>query len=111
MIIIKPLANQNYNNGFTVEGHAEFAPHGSDIVCSAVSASVALIDKQLDLFCDGETFDVSTEVSPGSYRADIDTYDKMAGYVVETLLQAFYDNMRQLEMQYPENIQVEEWIL
>ncbi len=39
-------------NGFNIEGHALYAPHGSDIVCSAVSVlaqtAVLAIDKLID---------------------------------------------------------------
>jgi uncharacterized protein len=37
MITVRPVKGA-YTNGYLVEGHAGFAPHGQDIVCSAVSA-------------------------------------------------------------------------
>ena len=36
MITIKPLKG-SYVKGYQVEGHADFAEHGMDIVCSAIS--------------------------------------------------------------------------
>jgi len=32
------IDEQQIIRGFTVEGHSDFAPHGEDIVCSAISA-------------------------------------------------------------------------
>ena len=43
MIHVKPITIdtvESYRLGFIVEGHAEFAPHGQDIVCAGVSAIV-----------------------------------------------------------------------
>lgn len=37
MITIRPVQGA-YTHGFHVEGHADFAKHGQDIVCAAVSA-------------------------------------------------------------------------
>ena len=39
MIKIKSIKNRNSDiKGFTLEGHAAYAPEGQDIVCSAISA-------------------------------------------------------------------------
>lgn len=36
LIVVRPLKGK-YRFGFEVEGHADFAPHGQDIVCAGVS--------------------------------------------------------------------------
>lgn len=38
MIIVKVFRGENEIRGFSVCGHSDFRPRGSDIVCSAVSA-------------------------------------------------------------------------
>lgn len=39
MITIRPI-NNDYNLGFIMEGHADYAPHGQDIVCASVSSAL-----------------------------------------------------------------------
>ena len=39
MIYVSPI-NNDYYNGFIVEGHADYAERGYDVVCASMSASV-----------------------------------------------------------------------
>lgn len=49
MITIRPFHNK-YRTGFVVEGHADYAEHGRDIVCSAVSAMTQMIEVGLERY-------------------------------------------------------------
>lgn len=39
-------------NGWEVEGHADYAPHGSDIVCSAISTLAQIISMEIQSYAD-----------------------------------------------------------
>lgn len=75
-----------------VTGHAEYAEHGKDIVCSAVSATTALLAYQIGSWYDKKS---------GFFHID---YDDEPG--VSRSLFAYQRFMIELEQQYPENIKV-----
>ena len=113
MITIKPLNNSNYNNGFTVEGHAELASHGFDILCSAVSGSLTVLERQLSYAMDEEYFGLLITTKEGYKRIEIHSTQAPSDWagVAEAMIQGWYDVMEQLAKQYPDNLKVEEWIL
>lgn len=91
MIVIKP--EPAYSLGFSVTGHAGFAPNGQDIVCASVSTASYL-----------------TAQAVNSHM--INSYD---GYLKvqynenknhKHIVNAFLTTMRELESQYPAHIQV-----
>lgn len=46
MVEVRP--HGKYQNGFIVQGHANYAPHGADVVCSAISAVSQMVADELN---------------------------------------------------------------
>lgn len=89
----------------TAKGHAEYAPHGQDIVCSAVSTVLQGLGnylKSTDKFYNIKILDVKYE--PGDICVEFlnnsknNKIDSVFDYVEETL--------KDLEATYPEHIKV-----
>jgi uncharacterized protein YsxB (DUF464 family) len=85
-------------NGYIVTGHAEYAEHGADIVCSAVSVLAQTVANELQVYC---------EVN----------IQKMSGYMFvlankglesKILLDLFYNGIREIACQYPKYVQIKE---
>lgn len=84
-------------NHISIMGHAEYAEHGKDILCSAVSATSRMLSYQIGWI---------GHQAPGELVIEYaDTPDKIGP------ISAFQRLMLELSQQYPENIEVEEWIL
>ena len=77
--------------GYNVFGHANFAPKGKDIVCSAVSSitQTALLGLK-ELF----------EQDNGLLRVQINNPDKDSNLVLETMLLG----LKEIEKIYPKNV-------
>lgn len=94
MILVK--ITDDYLNGarVVITGHANYAPKGKDIVCSAVSTLV-----QHTIY-NAESYVKSNE--DGNYNVLFDTSDR-GTYV---LLWSFIRSIKQLAKQYPDYIKV-----
>lgn len=92
MITIKP--EPSYSLGFSVEGHAGYAPTGMDIVCASISTAAYL-----------------TAYGTRSHLLNnYDGYMKVQYEDTETnqqLVNAFLHTARELESQYPYHVKVE----
>lgn len=104
MIQTKIIRKNDVVTGFVIEGHAQYAPWGKDIVCSAVSAlSIACINaiKQLThataLFKDEDDY----------LELDIVRPTKESNLLTESL----YLSLKSIEEQYPQNLTISELIL
>lgn len=90
------------NDGFWVKGHADYADHGSDIVCAAVSSLVthtvrlmALQDYRYELSEDADGLAaVKVLVTP------LGALD---------VAKALMDSLNDIAAQYPENIEVHDF--
>lgn len=97
-IIIDSLSN---NCSVQMEGHADYAEHGRDIVCSAISiltytfANMLAINgaKELKVDLDGEIRTISFLN---------DRSDK-----ISTILDSFVMGLRLLEASYPEHVKID----
>lgn len=98
MITIKPV-NDSYYEGFVVEGHADYAAHGQDIVCAGVSAIVIMSYMGVR----GET-DVELKQHHGYSRLRINGRRNMK---TDTIIHAFIGAARILAKEYPSYIQIE----
>ena len=100
MIHVKPITVdtvESYRLGFIVEGHAEFAPHGQDIVCAGVSAIVqtAILGIEHYTYADVEKKD-------GYIKVHITHDDHTSDAIVKTMLLG----LEALELQYPNHIEI-----
>jgi uncharacterized protein YsxB (DUF464 family) len=95
MISITP--KNEYKNGFTIEGHAEHAPHGYDIICASVSVLAQAL-----------TYDIEragyarTEARSGYFDCNI----PLPTIASDTLMYTLGGALTRLERQYPEHIKV-----
>ena len=94
MIIVTIYKSSTSDVGLEVIGHANYAPKGKDIVCSAVSTLV-----QHTIY-NAESYVKSNE--DGNYNVLFDTSDR-GTYV---LLWSFIRSIKQLAKQYPDYIKV-----
>lgn len=89
--------------GFVLDGHSGYAAAGADIVCAAVSSAAYL------------TVNTITAMSADDLRATVSD-----GYMVlrlgraqavrcQAVLAGFYQHMRQLQRQFPDEIRVTLW--
>lgn len=97
MIKVTPI-NKKYRNGLVVEGHAGYAEHGEDIVCSAISVLTHMLMTQLPQYAH-----VKTTVNSGYTMIAFQTYNDQS----EVLLKAFLETVEDLESQYPTYIKME----
>lgn len=94
MIIVTIYKSFTSDVGLEVIGHANYAPKGKDIVCSAVSTLV-----QHTIY-NAESYVKSNE--DGNYTVVFNTSDRDT-YV---LLKSFERSIKQLAKQYPDYIKV-----
>ena len=85
---------------FTLSGHAGYAEEGADIVCAAVSAMANLVCNAAEAFGAQAEVQVDEGTAALSYRLTQRCEE------AEKLLEVFYEELRQLESQYPENIRI-----
>lgn len=100
MIHVKPMTvddKESYRFGFIVEGHAEFAPHGQDIVCAGVSAIVqtAILGIEYYTYAD-------VEKKEGYVKVHILHDDHTSDVIVKTMLLG----LEELEYKYHDYIKI-----
>lgn len=98
MLTVKPF-DTLYKTGFTVEGHAEFAEHGQDIVCSAVSAMT-----QMTLYGLEKHSEIESKIESGDMSVHIVEPDEFTNVLMNSLI----NGLRILQMQRPEYINIQE---
>lgn len=82
-----------------VSGHADYAPHGQDIVCAAISTLVQnMVISILELTTDKIQYDMQ----PGSVEIRYGTLSAEA----QLLVKSFFIGVREISNQYPSNVQI-----
>ncbi len=100
MINVKVTKKQGNYQNVTVLGHAMYDDYGKDIVCSAVSSIVTTtINGILSLQEEGLTYLVSRK------GLRIDIHDQ--GKTTQTLIHNMIRMLKELELKYPENIDIQ----
>lgn len=96
MIKIEPIDN-DYRNGLTMEGHADFAPHGYDIVCASASTALRMAYNALShisvltvRFASGDAYMQLHNVSDAS----------------DVVMRGLIETLQELQEQYPEHIKL-----
>ena len=87
-----------YPNSYSINGHANYAEEGSDIVCAAVSATAQVTANILSNI---------TETSVDAHKGSLSVQVHRQTIYTQFVLKAFTDAVRDLEGQYRENIKVE----
>ena len=90
--------NDNYKN-ISLKGHAMFADYGKDIVCSSVSS---IVTTTVNAICRLNEDGLSYLVSEEGMELTIKSNDN----VTQTLIENMVSLLKELEEQYPANIEV-----
>lgn len=103
MINIRIFVDANGNiNGFKIDGHADVAPRGYDIVCAGVSALSQSALMGLDLYTNKK---FSYDVKSGMLSMKlIDKPDALTQAVLGTMLLG----LKEIAGNYPESVHVKE---
>ena len=100
MIRVEIINNKTIN----VKGHANYAEYGSDIVCASVSTAVLMSINQIEVF---DKLDcIKTNVYEGNACIEVVREDEIVSKVISNLI----FTLRDLELQYPKYIKINEKI-
>lgn len=98
MITVKP--HGKFIKGFTVDGHAGYAEHGTDIVCASVSVVTQMIAFELN-----HKGYASFKMEDGNLHVSIDEWaSDYADEYIEMMTRTLYA----LKLQYPNHITIME---
>ena len=101
MTTVKLIKSGDTTVGFEVSGHSGLAESGSDIVCSAITSSVSLIETILN-----DSFDAGADVSVNPDTAKITLRLHKSCDKCQSVLEAFERHMRSIAEEYPTNIKI-----
>ena len=90
-----------HQNSFTVEGHAEYAESGTDIVCAAVSTLAQVFVSSVKKLTNDEMVCITSE-KDGFLNVE---YKKLSEKS-KTLLASFFIGVKMVAETYPENVKV-----
>lgn len=95
------LTRHNGHHSISVTGHANYAPHGSDIVCAGVSTLMhAVMNQSLTV---GADVSVRSNLIEVSFKTDKTTMNK-DDYHLTMLYEMVKNTLKDMEEQYPENV-------
>lgn len=88
--------------GYTVDGHAGFAPEGQDIICSAVSTLTMVAINGLEEHLQRE---VTYEISDGHLQVEL---KKAPDALSQAILATMEIGLKDLAEQYPQRVRIQE---
>ena len=100
MIVIEPI-NKDYYNGLKMEGHADHAPKGFDVVCAGVSSALFATYYTLCNLIGEHSVDATFE--NGYANIQINSQD----LATDATIDGFIDVIQQIQQQYPNTIQMQ----
>ena len=92
------------NKTIKVKGHANYAEYGADIVCASVSTAVYMSINQIEVFDKSEC--INTKIAEGNACVEVVCEDEIVSKVISNLI----FTLRDLELQYPKYIKINEKI-
>lgn len=92
------------NKTIKVKGHANYALYGQDIVCASVSTAVYMSINQIEVFDKKEC--INTIIKEGNACIEVVREDEIVKKVISNLI----FTLRDLELQYPKYIKINEKI-
>ena len=87
-------------SGFTISGHSGYAEAGGDIVCASVSSMTVLVCNAI------EALGSNPEVRQNEKDASVSLLLKEQNETASRLISVFYQEMEELEDQYPSYVRV-----
>lgn len=88
-----------HGNEIKVSGHANFAPHGQDIVCAGVSSLVRTLIRSIEDLTGDE---IEYEVSPGWVDIQYGNLSEKA----KTLVDSFFVGICLMADEFPEHVRI-----
>ena len=88
------------DNTIKIRGHANYAPHGQDIVCAGVTALTQTLVESLETLTGNE---IKYDMSPGRVDIEIKDPDEDA----QLLMDSFLVGIEMIVDEFPEHIRVE----
>ena len=92
------------NKTIKVKGHANYAEYGADIVCASVSTAVYMSVNQIEVF--DKSYCINTKIVEGNACIEVVCEDEIVSKVLSNLI----FTLRDLELQYPKYIKINEKI-
>ena len=92
------------NKTIKVNGHADYAEYGQDIVCASVSTAVYMSINQIEVF--DKIKCINTKIAEGNACIEVVCEDDIVNKVISNLI----FTLRDLELQYPKYIKINEKI-
>lgn len=103
MITIKPYQRdgdvESYRSGFIVNGHADYAEHGLDIVCASVSALTQTAILGLDHY-----HYIDAKIRNGHIAVHVLKDDHTSDTIIKTMLLG----LEEIARLHPDHVQVKE---
>ena len=97
----KEKLRRHVKYSLTLDGHADFAPVGQDIVCSAVSILLFTLANSLS---DSGAENLEVSLEPGD--SSISCTASYSDFEIDTLFKFAVIGLELLEEQYPENVEI-----
>lgn len=88
-------------NSISIKGHANYAEHGKDIVCAAVSALTQTLTASIEELTDDE---IKYNLSPGT----VDINYKELSEHAQILISSFFIGVQMIADAYPEHVKLTE---
>lgn len=98
MVVIKVT-----NNRLAVEGHANYAPHGEDIVCAGISALFQTLVVSLEALTDQEDGQWHYCLGPGNSYIEYENGDEKQ----QLLIRSFILGAGLIADSYPEYVEIQ----
>lgn len=86
------------SNGFRVEGHANMAPSGQDVVCASVSALVGAALRMADWMIN--------EQDKSKGIMDVAVVSNDLGERLDAVIWMLYQGLLNIQLQYPDHVKV-----
>lgn len=83
----------------TINGHANYAPHGQDIVCAAVSTLTQVFLASVEELCPDT---IKSSLAAGKVVIRYGNLSEKA----QTLLNSFFIGLEMIANEYPDNVQL-----
>ena len=94
MIVVKVTLN-----GITVDGHAEYAEHGKDIVCAGVSVLTQNLINSIEALTKDE---ISYEVAPAQIHINYENLSETSRFLIDS----FFLGISEIQRAYPKYVQI-----
>lgn len=85
----------------TIEGHANYAPHGQDIVCAAISALTQTFIASVEELTNDN---LKCDIASGNVVIEYEELSEQS----QLLMSSFFVGVRAVEAGHPENIKIEQ---